>query len=95
MLTKCTEFSTALADAMETRKFWEVTGPIVVSLVPFILIVLGVAVLLWRQRKSQTKRQDELEEEKIEMNSKSTSPERTMVKYSLVTKSQKETSTVV
>lgn len=69
-------------------------GPIVGSLV-FILIVLGGAILLWRRRKSRAKRQDELGEEKIEMNSTSTSPERTTVTYSLVPKSQKETPTVV
>ncbi|XP_074609533.1 protein mesh-like isoform X5 [Acropora palmata] len=86
--------SRALADYMETREVWEVAGPVVGSLV-FILIVLGGVILLWRRRKSRTKRQDELAEEKIEMNSNSLSPERTTVTYSLVPKSQKETPTVV
>lgn len=94
LLTNCIELSPALADYMETREVWEVAGPVVGSLV-FILIVLGGVILLLRRRKSRTKRQDELAEEKIEMNSNSLSPERTTVTYSLVPKSQKETPTVV
>ena len=73
---------------MEARTAWHLyTGSTLGTLV-FILIAAGLAVLLWRRRKSHAKHEQNLGVEKIEMNAKKTTPSRRKEKgeYSLVSK---------
>lgn len=74
---------------MEARTAWQLyTGSTVGTLV-FILIAAGLAVLLWRRRRSHAKHKQNLRvETEIEMNVKTTTPSKSKEKgeYSLVSK---------
>ena len=75
---------------MEARTAWHLyTGSTLGTLV-FILIAAGVAVLLWRRRRSHAKHEQNLVDDKIEMNAKTTTPSKRKEKgeYSLVSKAE-------
>ena len=81
----------------ETGTTWYLYAGSTAGSLVFILIAAGLAVLLWRRRRSNAKGDESQGDEEIEMEAKTTTPKKTKVKwnYSLVGKESKAPPTVV